>query len=69
MRRDLSAIMALACAASLSLPQQAQSVWAYRPTSKPRPIVRRMVGGTDAEINAWNEAVELRRAIKKGTKQ
>ena len=66
MRRPPSAIMALACMASLSLPEQAQSVRAHLPTSKPRPIVRRMVGGTYAEINAWNEAVELRRAIKKG---
>lgn len=37
MRRDFSATMALAAAALLSMPAQAQSVWAYRPTSKPRP--------------------------------
>ena len=68
MRRDLSAIMALVAVASLSLPAPAQSVWQDRPRPKRRPHIQRMVGGTDTEIHAWNEAVELRRAIKKGLK-
>ena len=68
MRLTTSAILALGAAAAMSMPQQAQSVWRYRPTSKPRPLVLKMVGGTDAEINAWNEAVEARKAAKKGVK-
>ena len=68
MRRDLSAIMALAAVASLSLTAPARSRWQDRPLSARRPHIQRMVGGTDTEIHDWNEAVELRRAIKKGLK-
>lgn len=68
MRRDLSAIMALACVGAM-VETRSTGLW-QAPTlrQKQRPHIQRMVGGTDAEINAWNEAVELRRAIKKGTK-
>ena len=65
MRPGLAAIMAVAAVAAMG-DARTSGVWQDRPRPKQRPHVQRMVGGTDAEINAWNEAVEARRVLKKG---
>lgn len=67
MRPGLAAIMAIAATAAMG-EARTSGVWQDRPRPKQRPHVQRMVGGTDAEINAWNAAVEQRKAAKKGAK-
>lgn len=69
----LATIMAVA-AITMSVPQQqAQSPWPAPPVRPKRghrkPHVQRMVGGSNVEIAAWNAAVELKRADKRGGKK
>ena len=74
MKPSIAAIMAVA-AITMSMPQQAQSPWQAPPLRpKPKrdhrkPYVQRMVGGSNAEIDAWNTAVELKRADKRSGKK
>lgn len=72
MKPSIAAIMAVA-AITLSMPQQqAQSPWPAPPVRPKRghrkPHVQRRVSGSDAEVDAWNAAVELKRADKKAAR-
>ena len=67
--KDLVAI-SMVIAASSSLLASAAGTWPSPvKRTRERPHVKRMVAGSDAEINAWNEAVDKRKAAPQGEKK
>ena len=63
-------ITAAVLAASASLPELHGS-FNSNPRPKPRrerPAVKRMVGGADTEIEAWNKAVDAKKQAKRALK-
>lgn len=61
----LAARIAEASLAAMASPLAGEVVW-NRPTRKQRKLAKRMPSPPDAEIQAWNDAVEAKKEAKKG---